>query len=560
MRVYRPGTVRSIGKAASSWLPVIAPWCLALILAGGLALIPPAYFLFHLETDSLIYYAMARHIAETGWPYVSHAANLPTVIYASGVSYLYAPAMAVFESYEARIRAIQFINVVLIGITFAMAIRYFRIALSGLNLTVLSVAFGLAIAVDAIWQQSAMKPNSDLLTSVITLAAMLVAADDRRGRLEKSGILLLFGSIGFFVKISLAMIPVAFALTEFLARTPKTPRERAALATCLGAGLLMLLLNSNLTFHYFWSMLVDPASPYLSVSPSVARLNALTSVVNFWFSALPGTIIPNLRYMFVDNPAYNTLAFSLQPLTLRLLAGLLAGIIISTTVVVGAWRLRKKRTFDLILFVLCIPAFALVPNGTLRYLMPFQPFIWVCLLIVLADLWQRSGRVRIALATFAGAAIIVFAVVEVRMIMLRMAVDARESSRTGRASVGEVALVTGGILGYLRSLPPDTTRLLFEETSADLHTRGTWSAVTPLTSYSLRNSFPGWMEGHRVLAVHICAAPYCGAYARDWATLSEHLCRFGYGLRSVKSWNADGTMGDIKQIVPQAGCSVPVSD
>jgi hypothetical protein len=541
--------------AAFMTIKRIAPICLGLCLAAVVWLLPPGFFIHQLEYDYLQYWMMAEQIARTGSPAISLAVNLPPFVYASGVSWLYAPAFLVPGGFDEHLRLIQAFNIALICIFFWLALRYIGRAAPFVSLNVVAVLFGLAMLADMRWQLAAMMPNSDTLPAILTVAGCLIAGRPGSARVRFAA-LFAIGAAGFFVKLSLIALPLAFLIVEYLRRRRRpTGSEIAALAACAAVVAAIAVMNLDVLRAYVDSLVHNPRTPLLGVPPAQTALQLLHAVENLWFASLPGAVIPNQSFLFIDDPYYYSTLFAPHHFTARVVVGLIAGSAISACIVVGAWRLWRTRPYDVVLFLICVVFFALIPNSTSRYLMVFMPFFWVCIIHALHPAWRRIAPRPALLAATAVLALCVIALAEARMLQIR---TRGGSPLTSFTYVHDVSRVYDAARTNLANQPPENTRLVFLELplSVGQFSRAGWSAVTDLPSYSLDRRFPDWARGHRTLAVITCRNPSCDRIpeVRDW--LTSRIGPHCYGLRTVFRYRNPAGTAEIDEVIPQRDCPV----
>jgi hypothetical protein len=536
---------------------------LGLILFAGIMLVPSTFFLCQMESDQLLYYLMAEHIAATGSANASLAVNLHPFVYASGVSYMYAPIMAAFHEFPERIRAIQALNIGLICCCFWLTTKYFRVAAPFADTRVLSWIYGIGIIIDAHWQQSTMVMNSNIVPAIMTVGGFLIAAQTNWTPRWKLAALLMIGGIGLFVKLSLVTIPIAYIASEFIFN--EHVRKRTKILAAAGGIVLLTVFsaaNYQVIVNYAIGAIDDPRYTVVGVSNDVVWQHLTIITSNLFFSALPGTVFPNLRYIFVDDVNYFTLAFVPHVWSLRLLGALVIGSAIMAGIVYGAWKLRKQRLFELLQLLMCVWIFAFVTNSTGRYLMAFQPLLWVYAAYAALPPLKRLLSNRRQLIAACAVCSVTFLLVEIRMLQLRLQSTNSAMTFPQETNIREVAETYGNTLHYLQQQDPQRTRLLYTSAAGNVESiaNAGWGAATDIPMYSAEVGFPQWAAGHRVLAVTSCRKPKCDTSPWIQARLAEYANAGCYDLKIRKQWNNASAFAEVDEFVKRTSCGASESN
>ena len=206
-------------EAVTKWAILSASLIITAGLAAIVALAPPAFFLSHLVNDQLLYFLMAKSVAQHGTPVVAQAVNLAPFTYAYGIAYLYAGVFKLFVLFEDQIRGIQAINLALIFSYMLLTLNYMAKVVPRLPVILMAGICGTAMLLDSRWLYIATMPNSDIVPALATVAAMFIAhpvfqpRQDDWGHVDVTARLVAIaalGGIGLFVKMSLVILPLVF--------------------------------------------------------------------------------------------------------------------------------------------------------------------------------------------------------------------------------------------------------------------------------------------------------------------------------------------------------------
>ena len=474
------------------------------VLGAITALVHADFFICKLEADFLNYYLMAERVAATGHPVLSYAVNWRPLVYASGASYLYAPAMMLFHSYAFRLRAIQCENLLFFGCYLTFAFRYIRTVFPMREGQVMTILFAIVAIIDWRTLILVMLPNADILPALVTVASLIVASSPRFGDRQKLLIVMLLCAPVFFIKMSVIVLPVAYSLV-LLVKGDRDVRFFSLSAPLVVAILFYLYRN---TMRDYVAMAV---TGYLFPQGQVS-LSKLFSVLgnaaaNLLFVSLPESIIPNFNYFFL-NVRSGLTPFVLDALNARDLIVIALGGAVSVAITVGAVRLWKTQSFALFAFALSLPVFALVTDGTARYLVSFEPLLWCCFMAAAVPSVERVRWNKIAGLGGAFAAVAMFVLIQGQYFV-------RRSERLGLSGevtdvlhyFGDISAVYGGVRSYLDGLPRDRSLVVLVNQAGYMST--VWDAVSGIPSYDVSKAEPGWDAGKRVFLVLACRAPWC---------------------------------------------------
>lgn len=535
-------------------LPALVPVALGAILIGALFALPVSFFLYMQEGDALQYQLMAQSIAKTGTSTTSLAVNLPPFSYAAGTSYIYAPVMLIFHTFATQIRAIQCINVAMIGVFVWLAIRYFQTAVPYANIAAISAIATVIILIDVRWQHTAMVANSDILPAIITLASFLIARNPASSPTRKLATLLFLGIVGFFIKISLLSIPLVFMLVEFRQwRWRIGRREWLSLGVCLSVVAVAVYVKRDLVGLYANALLHYPGHPLVGIpfGKLAERLGACAA--NLVFAALPNSVVPNLGYLFLDTVNYQTTAFGPHLLTPMVVIGMVVGMLITAAIAGGAIKLWKSQPFEVALAALCTVIFALIPNSTGRYLLGFAPFFWVCLLQVLGPTWSSFSMRKKKLGAVALAAIVVLVgAVETKSIAIRGRRGSGVRIDHAWTYVHDVASAYGQALDYLNGQRRGEVWLVAPPMGISQFDHGTWSAATGIPAYSMDGILPAT---HNLLLVLSCRRPFCESFGKGRLLIESHLAAICYRIDQTQNWSNNSATVEIDHLVQLDNCS-----
>jgi hypothetical protein len=466
------------------WRTIAVSSCaFAVIMLAGIVLIDPAFFYPRLQTDPLNYYLKAQAFAQTGSTSATWAVNLRPFPYAAMPGLLRVPAVFLFSEFDNQLRAMQVINIPIVAsvalmsayiLSWVLPQRHHRAAI------VFAFAFTL---LSPVWIANVFLPLADAPYAAFTLGAILLAVGILCSEkslwqrpLALTALALLF-AMSFALRFT---APVLLAFGAFLVagrwRERKPPPHLMLLTVAIVTGALLLLVRMNAQ-AIFGRYLREPLF-------FINRADKGGLLLNLLAAALPSQIIPNFVSGFVHPPieAHIGTKFGIWPVDT---VWMVIGLVVSAVIVAGIWSARHRLVPEIAYFLLPLPLLGLILPSTTRYLMSYQPFVWIffCMgMIAIARRWPGIGAVMRNRT----------AVTAVALVMLATAVGIRAWRVAGTSSerglavsmsaapryVSDVATTFRGLRRFIESLPRDSTLLVGERTSM-----GRWKAIAGRDSY-----------------------------------------------------------------------------
>jgi hypothetical protein len=479
-----------------------------IVLLIGVLAIDPAYFYPRLGTDPLLYWLKGLAFAETGQTVARSAINRPPINYAAMPGVLRAPFMMMFSDFDNQLRGIQLSNIVLMTITGVMFAYVLSWAMPrSRQWMAIAFTFGFLL-INPNWIANVFEPLADAPYAAFTLGVIILATrlltSDRPLRtrpLAIAGIAVLF-VIAFLVKFTAPVLGVYVAvLAAGRPRSHALPR-RVKVVTWLGAtAAVAVLIALN------WSAIINR---YLPEPILFLRRGSKTGMfLNLMGISLPANIIPVYHLAFSRDPvaagAY-TPAFGSTAGDIALTA---AGVGMSLVLMYGMWRARRRFMPEIWYFLAALPVLALMIPSTRRYLMPYEPFIWIFFYVgasaLLKPVTNRLRPTRIPAIVAVGlASAIVLGMVFVRsQRIVGSAADRRAAISIGqtRGYVGEVVSTFADLRRFLETLPKDRALLI-----GPTGTVGRWKAIAGLDYYNPDSTLSVAVEQHDVYVVVDCGA------------------------------------------------------
>ncbi|HYN80305.1 MAG TPA: hypothetical protein VES88_02300 [Gemmatimonadaceae bacterium] len=456
-----------------------------IVLLIGVLAVDPAYFYPRLQTDPLLYWLKGLAFAETGHTVARTAINRVPFNYVAMPGVMRAPFMMMFSDFDNQLRAIQLSNIVLLLIIAVMFAYVLSWALPrSRHWIAIGFTFGFLL-INPNWVANVFAPLADapyaaFTLGVIILATRLLTSDRPFGRraLAIAGVAALF-AMAFLVKFTAPVLAVyAGVLAAGRPRSHALPR-RVKVLTGLGAiAAVAVLIALN------WGPLVNRYLPEPFIF--LRRASKTGMLLNLMGVALPSSIIPVYHLAFAQYPitkgAFNP-AFGA---TMGDMAITAAGVGISLVLMYGMWRARRRFMPEILYFLAALPVLTVMIPSTRRYLMPYQPFIWIFFYVgaaaLLEPVTRRLRPVRVpAIVSVGLAGALVLGLLFLRSQRVAgTTVDRGAAISIGqtRGYVGEVVSTFGDLRRYLETLPRDRSLLIGGPGEG-----GRWKAIAGLDYY-----------------------------------------------------------------------------
>lgn len=500
-----------------------------LILVVAVLAIDPAFFYPRLFADPLRYYLKGLAFIETGHTAARTTINRPPFQYVALPGVLRAPFMLAFHEFDYQLRAIQLSNILLLAVTATMyAYILSWVVPRRWHWLAVGWSFGFML-LSPDWVSNVFGPLADAPFVAFSLGFLILATrvlcDDRPVTSRPWAILsgaILF-TLAFLVKFTAPFLLVHAVLLAW-GRRRLHPVRRGAIqagvgAAAVGVAILIALSWKTLSIRYL----------YLPFA-FLRRASLFGIVENLLASALPSQIVPAFNLGFPHqgiNDRYHV-GFASSPATVALLA---LGIAISATIFVGMVRYRKRFTPEIAYCLISISALMLIIPSAARYLMPYQPLIWIFFYggaaLVAAPVASRiAARPRAPLIGLAMLLVAVSGLAYVRSQRVAGAgIEAISAISLGatRRYTTEVASTFRSLRGFLETLPRERTLLVGTIGSA-----GRWKVISGLDYYrpdSVLSTAVARRDTY--LLVECGTLDFCQDFAKYDARQQKDLEQFG---------------------------------
>ena len=467
----------------SQRLPLLV--CSALFTAVMLAAVfsvDPAYNYPRLITDQLLYYMKAISFVADGNTTAQTAINAKPFIYAATPGLLRAPFIAAFSEFDDQLRAIQVSNIALAIILGGMS-AYIVSWVLPRRLHWIGVCFSFAtLLLNPVWVTNILSPLADLPYAVASLGGLIVlnrmalgAEADRRSLALKILFAFLF-IVAFGCRYT---APVLFLYGWVLFRQQRAGRgiDGASVRyVLLGVGLLALLVAMDIhtiVSGYLW----QPFQFLINSNKSGIVLNTLAV-------AVPSQIIPGLILLYREPPAslYRPV-FGTNPADMVLVV---AGLLITALVVYGMWRGRRSFKAEILYVAMPLPLIASMIPSTARYLLSYQPLIWLFLYLGISHLALSSVPSRRWLTGLTTAGVVFCCVAAGAVLYIRSSRITGSAKVTissfslgeSRRHAPEVATTYRSLRDFLESRPRERSLVL-----GDRATTGQWKVIAGIDYY-----------------------------------------------------------------------------
>ncbi|MDP9179330.1 MAG: hypothetical protein M3O61_16770, partial [Gemmatimonadota bacterium] len=347
-----------------------------IVLLIGVLAVDPAYFYPRLQTDPLLYWLKGLAFAETGHTVARSAINRPPFNYVSMPGVMRAPFMMMFSEFDNQLRAIQLSNIVLLTITGLMFAYVLSWAVPrSRHWIAIGFTFGFLL-INPNWVANVFAPLADapyaaFTLGVIILATRLLTSDRPFARRSPAiaGAAALF-VMAFLVKFTAPVLAVyAGVLAAGRPASLALPR-RVKIFTGLGAIAAMAVLAALNWDAFINRYLPEPIAFLRHASKTRMFLNLLGI-------SLPSNIIPVYHLALAHDPIMKGMFRPTFGPTMGDFAIVAAGVGISLVLLYGMWRARRRFMPEIWYFLAVLPVLTVMIPSTRRYLMPYQPFIWI---------------------------------------------------------------------------------------------------------------------------------------------------------------------------------------
>ena len=514
-------------------LAVFGGGFVAVLLLGVLA-VDPAYFYPRLATDPLLYYLKGLAFAETGHAIARSAINRVPFDYVSMPGILRSPFIAGFRDFDDQLRAIQLSNIALVAATGVMFSYILSWALPrSRHWMGIGYTFGfLLLSPD--WVANVFAPLADAPYAAFSIAVLIItalvirsdAAVRRRPVAIAAGATLFV--LAFLVKYTAPVLLFYGALLAAgRARQHGTSRRTLLIGSgiALSGVVVLVLINWTIITRRY---LYEPIG-YLLHAPKKGMF------LNFFGLAIPSQIIPDFQLAFARNPMVD----AYRPVfggTAGDVAITVAGIGVSLIVFFGMWKARKQFLPEIAYCLAALPVLGLMIPSTARYLMAYQPLVWIFFYVGAAALLRPLvPRFRLhplaPITSLSLMLLIASGLVYVRSQRIVGVAGNRSAAISlgeTRGYINQIASTFGDLRRFLETLPKDRALLI-----GAAPTVGRWKVISGLDYYRPDSGLSVAAREHDVYVVLECGTLELCQDFDAWEDLTRR------GLRKYGDFSLD---------------------
>ena len=447
------------------------------------AFIDPAFFYPRLQTDPLNYWLKAQSLVDSGTTAARWGVNTAPFPYAAMPGILRVPALFLFHDFDHQLRAIQLANILIVGTVALLSAYIFSWSQpASRHAAVIALAFAFTL-LSPVWIANVFLPLADAPYAAFSLGAIVVATRilcSHTPLSRQAGMIAAF-CVLFGIAFSLRFTaPAILVFSAVLARGHWRRHVLPARTSLAIAGAMIIVLLALVQFNHqaiFGRYFTEPFF-------FLVRGEKSGMVLNLLGSALPSQIVPNFSTGFAHPPvrADYSASFSRSPADA---AWLLLGLAVSAVMMMGAWASRRRFLPEIVYVLLPLPVLAAILPSTTRYVMTYQPFLWIfffvgaSLVATKFDLRRRLSKHRVVLLF--GAVALGAGVLGLRVWRAVGTASERNFSLSLSQTpqyIGDVAHTFRALRTYLETLPRDSALLV-----GDHGVAGRWKAISGLDYY-----------------------------------------------------------------------------
>lgn len=496
-------------------------------MLGILLSLDAAFFYPRIETDQLLYLLKAKALVETGSTTAFNAVNAPPFAYAAMPGVLRVPFMLMFDDFDQQLRGMQIMNVAMVAVTAIMSAYLLSWALPQ-RLHKAAIVFAFAFVVlSPDWLTNTFVPLADapyaMLTLVCLILAVSVMTSDKPVSVHAAAIaaFAVCLTIAFMVRFT---APVLFVAVALLARGRwknaqlSQRARRLAIGIPLGAFVLLVILNAHAIGNY----ITEPFHFIFFASKAGMLLN-------IFGAAIPSQIVPVFNLGFQLTPPSDDLrpAFGTTP---RDVIWTAVGLLISGITAFGLVRAARRLLPEIAYFLVIFPILGAMIPSTTRYLMSYQPIIWICFATGIAFLAEPvRRRIPATHLRILGTAAALFAITG--LVGMRTSRTAKTAGGAAAASplarpveyAGEVASTFRGLREFVEGLPAD--RALLVSVAAEA---GRWYVISGRRSYLPDSTMTETLREKELYSILSCGTPTgCEGFDSWHGMRAARLTAFG---------------------------------
>lgn len=500
-----------------------------LVMAALVLWVDPAFFYPRLQTDTLLYYLKAKSLVETGSTSARLAINLPPYAYTAMPGVMRAPFVAMFKDFDDQWRGMQLLNIpILAGVTVMSAYIYSWSVPRRFHWLAIGFAF-LFTALSPVWVANVFSPLVDGPYAAFSLIAVLLSIRivcDERPLSGKSGLLAVYGVVFMLVFLLRFTGPVLFVFAGALAygrwqnRPVSVLTRRMLIIGPIVAVALLVGFNFQAIFGRF----------FIELASLLVSGDKLGMMVNLLGLAIPDQIVPSFHLGFSEPPVVDTFYTQFAHTTSDALWTLL-GFAISGVVVLGIWKSRAKFLPEILYVLAPLAVLTLMLPSTPRYLMSYQPFLWLFFYEGATILYRKavpSGSLsaRARYIAIAGGAAVVLVAGGLRWYR----VAGTGASRSLAVSfvqapeyVSQVSTTFRSLRRFVETLPKDSTLLIGARGEV-----GRWTAISNRLYYQPDSALVAVAGKKEVYLLLECGTlEACQAFPEWKNRMLDRLCMFG---------------------------------
>jgi hypothetical protein len=322
-------------------------------------------------------------------------------------------------------------------------------------------------------------------------------------------------------------------------------KKAMVLVPTLGIALLVAL-NFQAIFGRY---LAEPLS-------FVVRGDKIGMMINLLGQAVPDQIVPDFHLGFSQPPIVD-LYYSQFGHTAMDAAWTAFGFLISAIAVLGIWVSRHKFLPEILYFLTPLIVLTLMMPSTSRYLMSYQPFIWLFFLEGARRLYQRFAPGRLLGRRTRGIAILTGVAVLLLVAGLRWSrVAGTGAARNYAVSVtstpeyvSEVAGTFRSVRGFLETLPVQNTLLIGSRGNV-----GRWTAISGRFYYQPDSALVSVARTKNVYLIVECGTlEFCQSFPEWQNAALDRLCMWGeFNYESVFAVRSKWARAEVFRVRPAA--------
>jgi hypothetical protein len=489
--------------------------------------VDPAYFYPRMTNDPLQYFLKGLAFAERGTTAARYAVNLEPFKYVAAPGVLRAPLLFLFSDFDTRLRAIQLTNIVMLALLGLLFAYFFSWGFpNSRRWAAIPLTFAL-IVINPIWLSNVFQPWADVLYALACCAflatAMVIVRPEVRGRRLVTLVLtaLVFFVIALMIKFT---APALLALPLLLLFGRDRDRAKP------NRNLTIVLTAAAVTAVVFFAMVSAPVLRfYGKVGLAYIGQGDLSAMVtNLFALAIPTQMLPSYYGAFATPPLMNELHPAFFVTTRDVIASLV-GMLISAVVVLGMVSRRRQLFPEIVYCILPLPILVPIVSSTPRYLMTYQPFIWLFFLGGAAMLGRpfvaKVGARRTAIIGACAAVALVGAAFVLRAQRVSGNFSRGQSPVSLRSATGYIRDVSATFREarvFLERLPRDRTLLVSPTVP------GRWTAILGRPYYAPDANLKNVLTTHTLYLLAECGTQEpCQDFAAWDSTQKAGVARFG---------------------------------